>query len=278
MANVIISDTHLLNIAEAIRYKNGTSKTYKPKEMAAAIQALEGIDVDPLDFDDYISRNLSGIVEIACTRVGPYGLAGASEVTKFILHTNANGAYAFKGCAKLQELVITRSTGLGQHCADGCTTLATVSAPECSSVGNYAFWNCNALTSITLGNLKRVGTGAFEGCNRLTKIDLGDVTVYDSEYPTSLILGGSAFYSDSLEAIIIRGNRVPLVNEQVYPFPDRFNKDYSGDGLKGYIYVPAAMISEYENYEGDPYAASPKYDRFSMLSYRAIEDYPEICG
>lgn len=41
MANVMINDTNLTNIANAIRDKNGTVDTYKPSEMAAAILAIE---------------------------------------------------------------------------------------------------------------------------------------------------------------------------------------------------------------------------------------------
>ncbi len=41
MANVIINDQHLTAIAEAIRGKNGESTTYMPREMAAAIAAIE---------------------------------------------------------------------------------------------------------------------------------------------------------------------------------------------------------------------------------------------
>lgn len=40
MANVVIDNTNLTNIATAIREKNGTQNTYKPSEMAAAIQAI----------------------------------------------------------------------------------------------------------------------------------------------------------------------------------------------------------------------------------------------
>lgn len=42
MANVIINDTNLTNIADAIRAKNGSTDTYKPSEMAAAITAISG--------------------------------------------------------------------------------------------------------------------------------------------------------------------------------------------------------------------------------------------
>jgi hypothetical protein len=42
MANVIVNDTNLINIANAIRAQNGTKDAYKPSEMAAAILAIEG--------------------------------------------------------------------------------------------------------------------------------------------------------------------------------------------------------------------------------------------
>lgn len=40
MAIMIIDDKHLNDIADAIRGKNGSTDTYKPREMAAAIEAL----------------------------------------------------------------------------------------------------------------------------------------------------------------------------------------------------------------------------------------------
>lgn len=40
MANVLVQDTSLTAIANAIREKNGLTDTYKPAEMATAIQAL----------------------------------------------------------------------------------------------------------------------------------------------------------------------------------------------------------------------------------------------
>lgn len=41
MANVIINDQYLTDIASAIREKNGTENTYKPRKMAAAILELD---------------------------------------------------------------------------------------------------------------------------------------------------------------------------------------------------------------------------------------------
>lgn len=41
MAKVLVNETSLTSIADAIREKNGTAATYKPSEMAAAIAAIE---------------------------------------------------------------------------------------------------------------------------------------------------------------------------------------------------------------------------------------------
>ena len=41
MSRVLISEESLTNIANAIRAKNGESTTYKPGEMASAIEAIE---------------------------------------------------------------------------------------------------------------------------------------------------------------------------------------------------------------------------------------------
>jgi hypothetical protein len=53
MANVIINDTNLTNIANAIREKNGGTTKYKPSEMANAILAIEGggpeVDIIPTE-------------------------------------------------------------------------------------------------------------------------------------------------------------------------------------------------------------------------------------
>lgn len=47
MANVLVADSSLSAIADAIRSKNGTSDTYKPSEMADAIEAISGGGITP---------------------------------------------------------------------------------------------------------------------------------------------------------------------------------------------------------------------------------------
>lgn len=286
MANVVINDTHLNNIAAAIREKNGSADTYKPSEMAAAITAItttpgEGPVVSTIDFDDYIGRNLSGEVEFACNKVGRYGLAGCNNVTKFTVYGEASGYNAFTGCSKLQELVLPSATEVGSSSCASLTQLTTVNAPQLTSINDDAFMNCTALTNVTLGNVTVIRDEAFLGCTALTKIDLGNTEQPHGTYSTWVgpILWSGVFQEcEALTAIIIRGKVPCCIRQYACPFPSHFRADYEGLLERGYIYVPRAMISEYQNYQGNIYGTSPYYDHFSMMNYRAIEDYPEICG
>ena len=76
MAKVLVNESSLTGIANAIRSKNGTSDTYKPSEMAAAIEAIEsgGGVVEPeekdVNFYDYDG-----------TRLYSYTLAEAQALT-----------------------------------------------------------------------------------------------------------------------------------------------------------------------------------------------------
>lgn len=292
MANVVIDDTHLSDIAAAIREKNGLTDTYKPSEMAAAIQAITVSSGDPdtpgsgtidstIDFDDYIGRNLSGEVEFACTKVGSYGLAGCSKVTKFTVGGEASGANAFTGCTNLQELALPTTTEFGSSSCANLTKLATVNAPQATSINDDAFYGCTALTNVTLGDVTTIGEDAFRGCTALTKIDLGSTDQVHHHYAGDFgacLYGGIFQGCEALTAIIIRDKIPYCIRQYPCPFPSHFRADYEGLLEPGYIYVPAAMISEYQNYQDNVYGVYPYYDQFTMMKYRAIEDYPEICG
>ena len=72
MANVLVNENSLTNIANAIRGKNGETTTYKPSEMAAAITAISGGGEPTIEA---LSITANG------TYTAPDGVDGYSPVT-----------------------------------------------------------------------------------------------------------------------------------------------------------------------------------------------------
>lgn len=73
MSKVLVSSSNLTNIANAIREKNGSTDTYKPREMAGAILALNissGAHGEALRYaySDNVGRKCS-ITPLQVTRV-----------------------------------------------------------------------------------------------------------------------------------------------------------------------------------------------------------------
>lgn len=67
MSIVTIEDTNLTNIADAIRRKSGTSNTYKPSEMAGAINNIttkEDLSIELTEQDEIITAQELIIQEI----------------------------------------------------------------------------------------------------------------------------------------------------------------------------------------------------------------------
>ena len=155
MANtpVVVLDDTLTDIANAIRGKNGSSNTYRPGQMADAI--------------DNIPAGTLGIPR----EVSQTGVYGPPEQNfTFSLPSNAtdmsSSAFnsAFSGCTGLTSVDLS--------------SLTTVSG---SKAFYYAFYICPSLTSVDLSSLTTVSSGnafesAFSRCTSLTSVDLSSLT------------------------------------------------------------------------------------------------------
>lgn len=87
MANVIIDDTNLTNIANAIRGKNGTQTTYLPSEMATAITNIPsggggGIIDDSFFGSDTLVRGVKNTTGATSTTIYGYS-SGTQKVETF---------------------------------------------------------------------------------------------------------------------------------------------------------------------------------------------------
>lgn len=268
MANVVINDAHLNNIAAAIRAKNGSADTYKPSEMAAAINAIEntGGSGGVITFADFMAHDLQGAISVDCPTIGTYGLYGNKKMTSLTSTATTMAASGCADCIALTTVVMNNLISIGDGAFSGCNKLASIQVPACETIGQGAFDGCKALQTFVAPSVETIaGMAVFNGCSALTKIDFTNL----SSVSVSAFQG-----ANNLNTVIIRNtNAVPTTPGNGPILPDRFRSDSTAT-TKGYIYVPAAMINAYTSYA----TTGTGYDIWSMMNYRAIEDYPEICG
>lgn len=248
MANVLVEETSLSNIASAIREKNGGSATYKPSEMATAISNLPtGGSNSSSDNENLIVERPYGtnvtyvnheIVTISNHAFREWGYVDSSGLIGIdCSNVKSIGTYAFYNDFVLTSVNLPKLTSIGELAFDKCTHLPTINLPMCYFISNYGLSNCTVLTKVDLGN----GSNS----NRAS-------------------LGYRCFYADkNVTALILRGNEVFINSGQLF---GQYSSDFNIDG---YIYVPSVLVNKYKT--------ATNWAIFSS-KIRAIEDYPDITG
>lgn len=260
MANVLVEETSLSNIASAIRGKNGGTAVYKPGEMAAAISNLStGGSSD--NEDGLLMDTLVNYENTTATKIKNYCFMESIKLTTATF-TNVSevGIKAFSNCKALTQVSLPNATTIvGSNCFQLCNKLSNVNLSNVTDMGEQTFSQCGSLTSINLPRLKYLNSGVFFMCSNLEKVDLGSSCKEFSGY-------GHFEHCEKLTTLILRSNTVcPL------PYNNSFyNTPIAVSSLgQGYIYVPRVLVNEYKNATNWTVYA----DRF-----RAIEDYPDITG
>lgn len=145
MSKVLVTESYLTDISNAIRSKNGGSTKYKPSEMAAAIKNIKTQDNTAVN--SIIDRTISG----------DYTNNEATSVGK--------NAFAF--CSNLKTVTMENATNINVNAFYYCTGLISAKFPNVQTVYSSAF-NYTSLTSITFNKLAKLGSnsdyyGIFEG-------------------------------------------------------------------------------------------------------------------
>lgn len=187
MANVLVEETSLSNIASAIREKNGGSATYKPGEMAAAISNLP---TGGGNEDDFLTRSGSG--DYVNDRIETLG-GGAFYQTNYSTITLSNvkvmdGASIIRFNNNLTELNLPALT----------TITCTYSDPSSLPIMKYAsqISNNSSLTTLNLPNLTTISdsvAASFSNNPNLVSVSLPSLT-------TANLMQGFA-YCKSLETV-----------------------------------------------------------------------------
>ena len=130
----------------------------------------------------------------------------------------------------------------------------------------FCFYN-SAIAEAILPKCVSLGQSAFAYCSALEKIDLSMFGDTSQKYTNSDgIIQQSAFNtSTNFKTLILRNNTeiVKLANINAFTYTP------IAGGVNGHIYVPAALIDEYKT--------ATNWATFAN-QFRAIEDYPDICG
>lgn len=137
MSKVLVTESYLTDISNAIRSKNGGSTKYKPSEMAAAIKNIKTQD----------NTAVNGI--IGRTISGDYTNNESTSV----------GKYAFAFCSNLKTVTMANATAINSNAFYNCTGLISANFPNVETVYSSAF-NNSGLTSITFNKLVTLGSNS----------------------------------------------------------------------------------------------------------------------
>lgn len=191
------------------------------------------------------------------TSAEDYAFRNCSSLTEVNFPKLTSTLRTFYGCTSLTKVNFPNLTRVGESDFQGCTSLNEVNLPNTITIGSGAFSNCTNLTALRFPNVEEILSLAFNGCTNLEKLDL--------LCSTGVYIASRAFKNcTNLRALILRSTEYlhTLVNEDAL----------TGTAIEsgtGYIYVPSALV--------DIYKTTANWSTYAN-QFRAIEDYPDVCG
>lgn len=206
--------------------------------------------------DGLIQRNIKEYTNSRVTTVG-YGMFHSNKtITKLHLsNVETVEDYGLYYCSALSDIDLSSVKTLGSYALGRCESLGNLYLPELETAGTWCFSYFNKASTVTLPKLTRLGASAFRSSAGVTKIDIGG--------NVGVIEGTTFFGCSKLEALILRSTVLITLNAT-----NVFTSSKIAAGT-GYIYVPSALV--------DSYKAATNWSTCAA-QFRAIEDYPDICG
>lgn len=158
MSKVLVTESYLTDIGNAIRSKNNSTDKYKPSEMAGAINGIptQGKTQDNTVLNSILSRSLAGnYVNDDLTGIG---------------------SYAFAFCRYLISATFAKATKIDTGAFSGCMSLESISLPEVKEINASAFASC-PLKSISVPKIEVLGHdnewwGIFNSYCEITTINI----------------------------------------------------------------------------------------------------------
>ena len=159
------------------------------------------------------------------------------------------GPLALTLCTELTSVDFPMVTTIGNNAFDGCTNLTNVNFPNAHTVGTTAFNGCSVLSNVCFPALKQVPATAFQTCTELATADFAVANDFRKD---------SFKNCYKLTGLIIRN-----IDGVAYSYGGILSGTPIASGT-GYIYVPAALVSDYKSNTG--------WSKYAN-QFRALEDY-----
>ena len=165
-------------------------------------------------------------------------------------------AYAFYERSNVTKIELPYLQYLKERCFYGCQNLKTLLLPGLIGYTyQYMAAGCTALVDVDIHGSSYISSYTFQNCTSLKKVDLHRVGTIG----TYAFIGATKF-----DTLIIRTDTVPTLGGT-----NAFKNTKIKSGGTGYIYVKSELL--------DAFKSETNWSTFAS-QFRAIEDYPDICG
>ena len=176
MSKVLVNESSLTAIGDAIRAKNGTQNTYRPSEMAAAID-----DISVAGGDDalkaLIERTLTKIeIPKGIARIGPGAYMGCTEaigavtVPESVKRIEMNG---FSDCSCISELKLPRGLEYigGSAFLNMYSLESLILPPLITTLSSTMAMNSGFREFVAQGAIVSIAGAVFSNCTKCTSYD-----------------------------------------------------------------------------------------------------------
>lgn len=262
--------TDLLSaIGDAIRKKTGTTEKLRLDEMPQAIENIQGGSSGGTDtLVDYLSGKPTKISSDAITSLNDYELQ-RRNLTELNLPNlkSLNGNYSIRDTGiktlDLPKLVEMQSNSISSNQFLESVNLPSLICGQGYQKGFGLPYNY-ALKKLNIPKVKYFDKEGVCSARMLERLDLPSVIEINNvsyQHPFDTCR--------HLTVLILRVNQVVKLTNGDGLFTYCPINNGGDDGLQGYIYVPKALLEDYK--------VATNWSVYAD-KFRAIEDYPDICG
>lgn len=225
----------LTAIADAIRAKTGKSDAMSLEQMVIEVAGIEGGGGDESVLASILDRSIEEVKWSNITVIGEYGLYKCKNITKIELpNLTIIGNYGMNSCSALKEVSAPKLTRLENYALIG-TAIEELDLPSIEYVGTRALQNVKTVRRVKFGALQQIGNQWANGCTELKVV----------WFPTNGVIGVENYAGcTSLDTLVLGKTESIVTMMNVNSFT---GTPFASGGTGGTVYVPQALISEYQN-------------------------------